>query len=47
MGIAGLIAIYVNSHYDVFCYFFAFAIILVAQLLDRYVFYVAREVSRL
>ncbi len=47
LGTAGLIEFVARSHYDPFCYFFAFAIILIAELLDRYVFYAAREVSRL
>jgi anaerobic dimethyl sulfoxide reductase subunit C (anchor subunit) len=47
LGVAGLIAMLLQSHYDPFCYFFGFAIILVSDLLDRYVFYAAREVSRL
>jgi anaerobic dimethyl sulfoxide reductase subunit C (anchor subunit) len=47
LGAAGLIAMLVQSHYDPFCYFFGFAIILTAELLDRYIFYAGREVSRL
>jgi anaerobic dimethyl sulfoxide reductase subunit C (anchor subunit) len=47
LGAAGLIAMLVQSHYDPFCYFFGFAIVLIAELLDRYIFYAAREVSRL
>ena len=47
LGAAGLIAMLVQSHYDPFCYFFGFAIILTAELLDRYIFYAGREISRL
>ncbi len=47
MGAAALITMLVQSHYDPFCYSFGFAIILAGELLDRYIFYAAREVSRL
>ena len=47
LGAAGLIAMIVQIHYDPFCYFFGFLILLIAELLGRYVFYAAREVSRL
>jgi len=47
VGAAVLIAMLVQSNYDAFFYFLGFAIILTAEVLDRYIFYAAREVSRL
>ncbi len=47
IGAAVLIAMLVQSSYGPFLYFLGFAIILSAEVLDRYIFYAAREVSRL
>ncbi len=47
LGAAGLLAMFAQSHYAAPSYFFAFAVILIAELLERYVFYAAREASRL